>query len=244
MSEYNIQVSLCSNGKSAVKACKKTNFDLIFMDIQMPDIDGVEATRRIRKIKDSNKRMPIIALTAHAMKGEKERLLKQGMDDYLTKPVSQEELENMIKKWSKRNLFRINSSSKKASKNKTAKPPEKVKLLKSENTNIIDWQLSLKSANQREGLAKDMLTMLVTSFAEAKQTIIHAFDKQKTDDLIQAIHKLHGATAYCGVPELKQLAFEYETSLKQDTSYEDITDTHHSFLKAIDAVEDASKDYI
>jgi two-component system sensor histidine kinase BarA len=244
LADYNIKVSLASNGKSAVEICKKNSFDLIFMDIQMPDIDGVEATKKIRKLKDGNKRIPIIALTAHAMKGEKEKLLKQGMDDYLTKPVSQDDLEKMIKKWSKRHLSRTNVDTKGSNSQTIEKESETINISSNQNNDIIDWQLSLKSANQREGLAKDMLTMLIASFKEAKQTISDTFDNQDRNELLQAVHKLHGATAYCGVPQLKQLAFEYETSLKQETPFDELENIHECFLKAIQDVEKAAKDYI
>jgi two-component system, sensor histidine kinase and response regulator len=82
-----------SNGTEAVEAAEREAFDLIFMDVQMPEIDGFEATRRIRTAEQGTDRhTPIVALTAHAMTGDRERCLAAGMDDYLSKPLKKEAL--------------------------------------------------------------------------------------------------------------------------------------------------------
>jgi CheY-like chemotaxis protein len=80
-------VTVVANGREAVLAAERQTFDLILMDIQMPEMDGFDATRAIRKQEDGGKRTPIIALTAHAMAGDKERCLDAGMDGYVTKPI-------------------------------------------------------------------------------------------------------------------------------------------------------------
>ena len=102
------RVVVADNGKEAVEIFTSTpnNFDLIFMDIQMPEMDGIAATREIRKLEtaDSSRqssiqKVPIVAMTAHAMKGDRERCLEAGMDDYLTKPIKRETVFKMIEKW-------------------------------------------------------------------------------------------------------------------------------------------------
>jgi len=87
------------NGRQAVEAAERDSFDLIFMDLQMPEMDGLEATNRIRAMESAGKsRTPIIALTAHAIKGSRERYLEAGMDDYVTKPVRRKELSEAIER--------------------------------------------------------------------------------------------------------------------------------------------------
>jgi CheY-like chemotaxis protein len=88
-----------ANGTEAVLALETIPYDLIFMDVQMPEMDGFEATARIRdKEKAGRRKVPIVAMTAHAMKGDKEWCLAAGMDDYVTKPVTTEKLTAAIKR--------------------------------------------------------------------------------------------------------------------------------------------------
>jgi CheY-like chemotaxis protein len=93
------QVVLANNGQEAVEKFVRASeaFDLIFMDVQMPYMDGMKATRTIRKNGFDN--VPIIAMTAHAMKGDREKCLDAGMNDYITKPIKKEFVFEMIDKW-------------------------------------------------------------------------------------------------------------------------------------------------
>ncbi|MBN2428625.1 MAG: response regulator, partial [Deltaproteobacteria bacterium] len=112
-------VEIAENGFAALEAVENKKFDLVFMDIQMPDLDGLEATRRLRKGKDSSS-LPIVAMTAHAMSEDREKSLTAGMNDHITKPIDPEELMSMLIKWGKKrpggekttdiSLFQINHS--------------------------------------------------------------------------------------------------------------------------------------
>ena len=93
------QVTLAGNGREALAVLERQAFDLVFMDIQMPGMDGIEATREIRaKEKLTREHLPIVAMTAHAMKGDRERCLAAGMDEYVTKPIKSSELFGAIEK--------------------------------------------------------------------------------------------------------------------------------------------------
>jgi signal transduction histidine kinase/CheY-like chemotaxis protein len=95
------KVTVAANGKEALAAIEKDSFDVVFMDVQMPEMDGFEATERIRaNEKASGNHLPVIAMTAHAMSGDKERCLQAGMDDYLTKPIRSQELDDVLKRCS------------------------------------------------------------------------------------------------------------------------------------------------
>lgn len=99
-------VELCDSGHQAVERAKQMPFDLILMDIQMPDMDGIRACELIHQL-PHQQQTPVIAVTAHAMAGQKEKLLGAGMSDYLAKPIEEERLHNLLlryKLW-KRNLF-------------------------------------------------------------------------------------------------------------------------------------------
>jgi signal transduction histidine kinase/DNA-binding response OmpR family regulator/HPt (histidine-containing phosphotransfer) domain-containing protein len=87
------------NGRQAVDALSKEDFDVVFMDCQMPEMDGFEATSAIREVEGARRRTPIVALTANALAGDRARCLAAGMDDYLSKPVSEAEFERILQKW-------------------------------------------------------------------------------------------------------------------------------------------------
>jgi CheY-like chemotaxis protein len=93
------QADLAVDGRRAVDAVMKSEYDLVLMDVQMPRMDGLEATAQIRFREGSNRHTPIVGLTANALPGDRERCLAAGMDDYLSKPVSVEQLKNAIGQW-------------------------------------------------------------------------------------------------------------------------------------------------
>jgi CheY-like chemotaxis protein len=91
-------VRAVDNGREAIKALEEERFDLVLMDVQMPEMDGFQATRAIRE-RSEWQDLPVIAMTAHAMKGDRERCLEAGMDDYVSKPIQRDELFKAIEKW-------------------------------------------------------------------------------------------------------------------------------------------------
>jgi len=93
------QVKAVTGGFEALEILKRELYDLVFMDCQMPEIDGYEATRRIRRGEAGNAKIPIVALTAHAMKGDREKCLAAGMDDYLPKPLREGDLAEVLRRW-------------------------------------------------------------------------------------------------------------------------------------------------
>jgi CheY-like chemotaxis protein/HPt (histidine-containing phosphotransfer) domain-containing protein/anti-sigma regulatory factor (Ser/Thr protein kinase) len=97
LNQYGATISEAVNGVEAVDALRHNNFDIVLMDIQMPVMDGLEATRLIRRELASN--IPVIALTANAVKGEMEKCIQAGMNDYLSKPFEEEDLVRLIAKW-------------------------------------------------------------------------------------------------------------------------------------------------
>jgi len=100
MESYGMNVDIAESGKKAIEMVKNGNYDLIFMDHMMPDLDGVDTTRLIRSLDDERaKNTPIVALTADVVAGTKEMLLEEGMQDFLGKPIRDTELKTVLRKW-------------------------------------------------------------------------------------------------------------------------------------------------
>lgn len=92
-------VDTAENGREALEQVGVNEYDVIFMDLQMPEMDGLEATRKIREMQKGKKHTPIIALTANAMQGDQKKCLDSGMDDYLSKPFEVKDIENLLDKY-------------------------------------------------------------------------------------------------------------------------------------------------
>jgi CheY-like chemotaxis protein len=101
LKKLDFNVEIVDSGAKAVEACTTTWFDAVLMDIMMPDMDGYEATARIRELeaREHDRHTPIIGLSARAMDGDRERALEAGLDDYLTKPLREDELQVTLRRW-------------------------------------------------------------------------------------------------------------------------------------------------
>lgn len=99
LSALGCNVDVVENGVEAAAAAQKGNYDIVFMDCQMPDLDGYGATRQIRSHEAGRKRVPVVAMTANVMQGDREKCIAAGMDDYVSKPVVRKELAAIVSKW-------------------------------------------------------------------------------------------------------------------------------------------------
>jgi two-component system sensor histidine kinase BarA len=100
LKQMRLQVSEVADGREAIEACEQTRYGLILMDVHMPNIDGIEATRRIRESESGlNAQTPIVALTADALQDERDRFLRSGMDDHISKPITQSALKGLVDTW-------------------------------------------------------------------------------------------------------------------------------------------------
>jgi two-component system sensor histidine kinase BarA len=198
-----IDVSEAHDGYEAIELLKHNQFDLVFMDIQMPGMSGIKTTEIIRsnEAQQNNLATPIIALTAHAMGNEKEELLRVGMNDYLTKPIDENQLTHIIQKWT-------------GFDPKHQQPRQITTSNDISSDSILDWEESLKLASNKADLAKDMLNMLIKGLPEQCKKIQRYLDENHLEALLEQVHYLHGGTRYCGVPSLRNACHECESSIK------------------------------
>lgn len=208
LSDRATHVCTCENGQIAVDRATEKKFDIIFMDIQMPILDGISACSQI-KAGNINASTPIIAVTAHILPGEKEQFLQKGMDDCLAKPIDELALQRIINKWAPEAKIL----------NRTVVNPNKTVSLPVMNNLSFDWSLALKQSAGKEALAKEMLSMLIDDFEEikvnARKAIMGDIDNVH---FAQIIHKFHGGCSYSGVPKLKKITGLIEQELKQGVS--------------------------
>ncbi|WFB47736.1 two-component sensor histidine kinase BarA [Vibrio coralliilyticus] len=215
------KVVTCTNGLDAVAQAETQHFDIILMDIQMPHMDGVTACGKIKQT-ELNANTPVIAVTAHAMSGERDRLLGAGMDDYLTKPIEEHVLQQVLMHW---NPNTTESEMEKLDLPPDVEPSELPSSAVIEHDNIIiDWQAALKQSANKEDLARDMLQMLIDFIPEVSNVVEAALEEDDFDSetLIHHVHKLHGSSSYCGVPRLKKVCATIEKALRSGASLEDI----------------------
>lgn len=225
------------NGYDAVETCKQESFDLILMDVQMPGMSGMETTRELRK-QEAEVRTPIVALTAHAVNEQKIQLLLSGMDDYLSKPVSEADLQHIIDRWitlkPTTTLKKEQPQSPPAPNNKETE--EKTPPLHSDIKTIFNLSESLSLSKQLPDLAIDMLNFLLDSLDETSLSLTKALSESDMDTLLEITHKFHGGCCYCGVPALRYASKELEVELKKPDS-NNITDLTSNLLKEIERLK-------
>lgn len=219
-------VELCDSGHQAVDRAKQMQFDLILMDIQMPDMDGIRACELIHQL-PHQQQTPVIAVTAHAMAGQKEKLLSAGMTDYLAKPIEEEKLHNL--------LLRYKPGTGTAIRAIATEPLEPVV---NPNT-TLDWQLALRQAAGKNNLARDMLQMLIDFLPEVRNKIEEQLVGENPEGLVDLIHKLHGSCGYSGVPRMKNLCQLIEQQLRSGTQEEDL---EPEFLELLDEMDNVARE--
>ncbi|KEA54437.1 histidine kinase [Mangrovibacter sp. MFB070] len=224
------QVVLCNSGRQAVEKARSGHYDIILMDIQMPDMDGIHACELIRQMPHLHK-TPVVAVTAHAIAGQKEKMLRAGMNDYLAKPIEEDKLRSL--------LLRYHSSSHGMLPATTAFQQQDIPL--PANDVSLDWQLAIRQAANKVDLARDMLQMLIDFLPEVRNTVEEQLVGEAPGDLLDNIHKLHGSCGYSGVPRLKNLCFLIEQALRNETPASDLEPELLELLDEMDNVAKAAK---
>lgn len=219
-------VELCDSGHQAVDRAKQMQFDLILMDIQMPDMDGIRACELIHQL-PHQQQTPVIAVTAHAMAGQKEKLLSAGMNDYLAKPIEEEKLHNL--------LLRYKPGANVAARLMAPEPAEFIF-----NPNVtLDWQLALRQAAGKPDLARDMLQMLIDFLPEVRNKIEEQLVGENPNGLVDLVHKLHGSCGYSGVPRMKNLCQLIEQQLRSGVHEEEL---EPEFLELLDEMDNVARE--
>ncbi|MGL5947747.1 MAG: two-component sensor histidine kinase BarA [Aeromonas sp.] len=241
-------VTFCHNGQEALAAAQRQRFDLILMDLQMPIMDGVSAMHAIRA-ESCNQTTPIIAVTAHALAEERVALLAQGMDAYLTKPIDESQLAQLLARFipapalaadaapvlmqaaagsAPAQAASITSATAetqgeaKAALNVIAPPTAMQPSAKvaAPRYQLIDWPRALVLATGKEPLAQELLGLLCAQIP-AILALLHS-ENLDSETLRQELHRLQGGAAYCAIPPLSRLLAQFAEAFAQGVSASDL----------------------
>lgn len=205
-------VDMASSGMEALKMAQENDYHLIFMDCQMPEMDGLEVSERIRLMEGEKiGTVPIIAVTADAMKGAKERCIDAGMNDYISKPVDIEKLKDILRKW----LLREGSAPE-------DQDLEKIEIPQIENI-IIDWNRINIFTDGNPQEEKELIDMFIHYADETLETLNLAKDSQDDEIWKKSAHKLKGSAANLGANCLSEMCYKAEILENNNTeSKEDL----------------------
>ncbi len=201
LSKYGANVTTAQSGAQGIGYSIQLPLDIIFMDLQMPGLDGYETTRRIRNIRNYSNLPVIVALTADAMSNEKSRALECGMTTTLVKPINEAMIQRVIDYWRKQESeITVERESQ-----KTSSTPQHFS--KTEAIELAAGNISL---------ANELTSMLLNELHTYQKAIIKSFADKKYKELKQQVHKLHGASRCCGTPALRQAAASLEAAIDID----------------------------
>jgi len=206
--QYNIVPEFAFNGEEAVEKVKDKNYDLIFMDINMPVMNGIDATKAIRALEIN---IPIVALTANALEGDREHYLEQGIDDYISKPIDANELDKLLKKY------------KDIQKNKPEKSSQEVEVLEKQVDNDLDINIyveSLVNAKDAMHFSIPIIIKLFNSFipnaVENSKFLTLAVQNNDKKVIYERAHALRGISLSLKFMTLAKLCDELEYAAKDE----------------------------
>ena len=200
LERFGCRVRTVGNGREALAALAAADFDLVLMDVQMPEMDGIEATVSIRLGDGGVRRpdVPIVAMTAHAMTGDRERCLAAGMDDYTTKPIQPRPLLDKIRQWTARRLGTANRPAPAPAPAAPASPP------------VFDAQQALERAAGSREILQDLVREFMDGLPTEVAAIRAAAAGRDGEQIRQAAHRLHGVALTLGMVPLAESAARME----------------------------------
>lgn len=205
LEQVGIRVSIASNGEEAIRHVRANKFDAILMDVQMPIMDGYKATEILRKTY-SNLELPIIAMTANALRGDRERTIESGMNDYIAKPINPQLLFDTLEKW----LI-----------GKGTKNGETfIERTSDENIHILDFDKTLIRLGNKQDFYYDLLKRYCENYANLVEEFSDMRLNQQNDEAKRLIHSLKSVTGNIGAMKLSRFIVQFE---EQYESYDEIS---------------------
>ncbi len=203
MNRLGYKMDIANNGREALKILETAPYDLVLMDCQMPEMDGYEATRMIRNPKSQVPRhdIPIIAMTANAMQGDREKCLESGMTDYISKPIDPDDLLEIIEKWIT---------------NQDSAQQEQLDRIDTLTTEIINMAELLERTLGDETLAGGMLNKFLENIPNEIVALKDALNEKDTSLVQQKAHTIKGSAGMVSATGLEKIAIEAEKAAKEN----------------------------
>ncbi len=193
MDHNEYQLTQADNAEEAIRLCKKYQYDIILMDVQMPGMTGLEASEIIRKLPGYQK-TPILALTADVVGEARQRVKNAGMNELIAKPVTLKQFRSSLSYWTRSNHAEQQPT------------PE---------SRIYQPDLALKMTDGDQKLADGIIEIFMQNLPEQEQGLQQAIEQQDLEKIHFFAHKLHSAVCYCGMPELQKLAKQTEDAARE-----------------------------
>jgi two-component system, sensor histidine kinase and response regulator len=226
--KYGHQVTSVSDGRKAVEAVRTAGFDnldVVLMDVQMPEMDGVEATAAIRALEKGNsRRLPIIAMTAHAMKGDRSRFLRAGMDGYIAKPIQASELLSMVEQT--------------VPANRKAAPERQQP--KAATQEIIDWKRGLAAVLGDSELFHELLRIFASGAPATLEKLRAGVEHKNAAAIEQAAHALKGSISNFGADDAVRASLRLEVMARNgnlEHAAEGFQQLEKEVQRLLDAIE-------
>jgi two-component system sensor histidine kinase BarA len=238
LEESQLPADGATSGFEALGLVREQAYDLVLMDLQMPGMDGVETTARIREQDTDTHHTCIIALTAHAMASEQAKLREQGFDGYMPKPISSRQLRELV----------IDHTGYQPPAAPGDEPVEEVRdtrsalprpSSRSRQHECVSISESIELAVGKADLAEELFSMLIEQLSNDRQQIEQLWQNNDLANLLECVHKLHGATRYCGVPELRGATYQFETALKCESP--ELVKHQQQLIAALDRLQNWSE---
>ncbi|WP_167053303.1 response regulator [Burkholderia sp. Ax-1719] len=213
-----VEVDVACNGSEAIECIQQAHYDLVLMDIQMPVMDGLSATRKIRAMAGFGS-LPIVAMTAHAMSGDRDASRAAGMNDHITKPIDSAELMHALLRWigpqTAKRTAPIPDAARPAHAAVHRQPGQLPQLAG------VDWQLALQRTNRNPALLYKLVQNFRADYAHSAQVLLDAAQNGGDMKAIEHIaHGLKSASAYLGAGNLSWLAREVEKAVRRGANDE------------------------
>lgn len=220
ISRLGYKVECASDGYDALEKLKnpKYTFDLVFMDCQMPHMDGYAATRAIRAATDGhiNPAIPVIAMTANAMKGDKEKCLASGMDDYLSKPVSAKEIKHKLETWTAISERVTNVDAVELSETSDDSVDEQDDAIEAVTEQLWDHRGFMERIGNSESLANKLIAIFKDTIPGEVAEIKKYSDNSEFTEVRKLAHKIKGSSGSLGAVKVARLAQELESAGREE----------------------------